>query len=587
MTIRTRLFGLFLILVVVPFTFYTVIVVSQVTVQMESQGFHSADQVLAQAASFVESKADLVKRALDLMSLNPVVRVAAVTDPQVYNKDPGLWIRDATDVKTVVDSVGQNNPDVRTFVFYTEGGLGAAVAGQESSQFLSLKDHGDQAWYRALLPDENRAQWFPPGGGFSHGEPSDVHALRRVPDDLSLWKTAGWIRADVKVRGFEEILDKAEFSPSSPAFLADAQGNLVALSQRAKALGAEALGPLRASSGAGWVRTASQEGVVYRVNRTLIESTGWSLVVAIPEQDIGAFGDRTRSLLVLVLAGMLALLIPISLWAASGATYRLSLLLAGVRRIRDGSLDVSLPEAGQDEIGELTRSFNGMVARIRDLVDEQYRMGLEVKNLELQALQAQINPHFLYNTLDLISGLALRNGQGPIVETVSALSKFYRLSLSGGAEIIPLRKEVDHAEAYVRIQNLRFEAAIHWAVDVPEALGEVPVLKMILQPLVENAILHGILEKPEGQGNIIVRASADGGFLVLEVVDDGVGMSEAVLHGLLAREPVASRTDHGYGVFNIDRRLRLRYGESSGLRYSSVPGQGTRVVLRLPLPASR
>jgi len=318
-----------------------------------------------------------------------------------------------------------------------------------------------------------------------------------------------------------------------------------------------------------------------------VDSTGWTLVTAIPNHDIGAFGDQVRNLLLAVLAVMLPLMVPLSLWAANSSTRRLELLLSGVRRVGEGGFDVELPENGNDEFGELTRNFNFMVARIRDLVQDQYRLGAEVKNLELRALQAQINPHFLYNTLDLINGLALGAGQTRIAETTLALSKFYRLTLSGGAETLALSKEFTHAETYVKIQNLRFEEAVTLVVNLEPRWGSYPVLKMILQPLVENAILHGILEKPEGKGTIFLRGQTvmvgTQPWLGLEVEDDGVGIDDATLANLLSGERLTNGTEgHGYGVFNIDRRLRLRYGDPSGLVFESTPGQGTLVRILIP-----
>jgi two-component system sensor histidine kinase YesM len=581
--IRIKLFLLLLVLIVVPFLIYTTIIVTQVSGQMETLGFHTADQVLVQTASFVESRVDLVKRALDLMTLNPTFRELSAADPAPYNADPALWIRDAAVLHQIEDTVGQNNPDIRAFVLYMAGGLGASLAKDESPQFLSLADQKVHPWFAALDASDNQPQWFVPSVPFDHASPGDLHALRRIPDDLDLGATVGWVRADVKVRGFEEILDKAEFSPATAAFLADPRGALVARSEQARALGDPALADLAGAPPGPWP-SVTVAGTAYRVGRVPIGQTGWSLVMAIPNQDIGAFGDQARNLLLLVLALMLPLMVPLSLWAASSSTRRLDHLLAGVRRLGEGGFDVRLPEDGRDEIAELTRNFNRMVDQIRDLVDERYRLGLEVKHLELRALQAQINPHFLYNTLDLINGLALMAGQPRIVETVSALSKFYRISLSGGAEVIPLAKEFEHAVAYVRIQNLRFDGAVHLETDLDPALAEVPVLKMILQPLVENAILHGILEKPGEKGTIVLRARrADGPAVVLEVEDDGVGMDPARVAGLLAREPQATGSDgHGYGVFNIDRRVRLRYGDSAGLRFVTAPGSGTRVSIRIP-----
>jgi two-component system, sensor histidine kinase YesM len=581
-TIKYKLFLLLLVLIVVPFLLYTVIVVTQVSRQMESLGFHSAEQVLTQTANYVESRVDLIKRALDLMTLNPAFRELAAADPKPYDRDPGMWIRDTAILLQIEDSVGQNNPDIRSFALYSVGGPGASRYRDESPQFLALKDQTSTVWYRGLNGTENLPQWFVPEIPFDHAVSTDLHVLRRIPDDQNLQATIGWARANVKLRGFEEILDNAEFSPATLAFLI-AGRSVVARSVHAKVMGDGDLVDLALAPNLPW-SAATVGAREYRIARRSIGQTGWDLVTAIPNQDIGAFGDQTRNLFFLVLAIILPLMVPLSFWAASSSTRRIGALLSGVRRLGEGAFDVELPEVGEDEISELTLNFNGMVGQIKNLVEERYRLGLEVKNLELSALQAQVNPHFLYNTLDLINGLALIAGQSRIVEIVAALSRFYRLSLSGGAEDIPLSQEIEHAASYLQIQNLRFEGAVDLKIETEPGLAEVPILKTILQPLVENAILHGILEKPDERGRIIIRARAEvvAGFLVLEVEDDGVGMKNSTLAGLLSREPSPEPEGHGYGVFNIDKRLRLRYGEASGLRFSSAPGQGTLVQIRIP-----
>jgi two-component system sensor histidine kinase YesM len=577
--IRTKLFLLLLTLVVVPFLAYTTILVAQVSAQMEAVGLHTAEQVLFQTASFVESRVDLVKRALDIMTLNPTLRDLAAADPAPYNQDPGLWIRDAAVFRQIADTAGQNNPDLRTVVFYTAGGLGASLSQDESPQFLPLAAQSGQLWFSRLAPRDNQPQWFDPAVPFDHAAEGDLHVLRRIPDDQNLQNTVGWVRADVRVRGFEEILNQGQFSASAAAFLVDDSGRLVARSARAQAWTAGEFSALAASVG-GW-SSVPAGGAVFRVGSEPIGTTAWRLIIAIPHQDIDAFGDQARGLLLLSFAAILPLIIPLSFWAANGATLRLAGLLTGVRRLGEGALDVQVPEQGADEISELTQGFNRMVGQIRHLVDERYQLGVEVKHLELEALQAQINPHFLYNTLDLISGIAQRAGEGSIVEAVSVLSRFYRLALSGGAEMLTLGKEFEHAATYLKIQNLRFGGAVDVRIELPEELAPLLVLKMIVQPLVENALLHGILEKPDERGLLVLRARRDADFLVIEVEDDGVGMDAAVLGQLLERLPGGG--ENGYGVYNIHRRLQLRYGEHASIVFESRVGEGTVVRLSLPL----
>ena len=584
-TIRFELFFLLMAMIVVPFLLYTIIVGTQVSRQMEALGVHSAEQVLLQTANFVESRVDLVKRALDLITLNPTLRDMAAADPEPYDRDPGAWIRDTKALLQITDSVGQNNPDIRSFALYTVGGPGASTFGEESPQFMPLRAQEKTAWYGLLNPTENLPRWFSPELPFEHAAARDLHVLRRIPDDQNLQRTVGWARADVKIQGFEDILDHAEFSPGTAAFLVEGP-EVLARSVHAKVLGDGALATLAAGPRLPW-SAASAGRARYRIARRSIGGTGWDLVTAIPSKDIGTFAEQARRLFILVLAIALPLMIPLSFLAASNSTRRIARLLAGVRRLGEGAFDVEIPEEGGDEIGELTRSFNAMVIRIKGLVDERYRLGLEVKNLELRALQAQINPHFLYNTLDLISGLAHIARQPRIVEAVASLSRFYRLSLSGGDEDIPLSQELEHAMSYLKVQNIRFDGAVELRVDQEPDLSEVPVLRTILQPLVENAILHGILEKPEERGSVCIRArrGSESGWMVLEVEDDGVGMDQETLSALLSREPERPSPEaHGYGVFNIDRRLRLRYGDRSGLRFVSAPGDGTLVQIRIPSP---
>jgi len=232
-----------------------------------------------------------------------------------------------------------------------------------------------------------------------------------------------------------------------------------------------------------------------------------------------------------------------------------------------------------------------MASRIAWLLEERYRLGQETKHSEMRALQAQMNPHFLYNTLDLVNCLALRQDAVAVRMAVEALSRFYRLSLSGGAETISLAQELEHVEFYVRIQNMRFDDGIALAVDVPEELHHLPILKLVLQPLVENAILHGIREKESGRGTISIRARREpareeksdyAGALAIEVTDDGVGMEPSRL-AELRTTGVSPAEGHGYGVRNIDRRLKIRYGPPYGLEYRSERGRGTRVTVRIPV----
>jgi two-component system sensor histidine kinase YesM len=239
-----------------------------------------------------------------------------------------------------------------------------------------------------------------------------------------------------------------------------------------------------------------------------------------------------------------------------------------------------LVDGPSDEIGLLVANFRSMVGQIDGLLEAQYRAGQDLKSAELKALQAQINPHFLSNTLEMINWQALNKGVPEIAEVSRALARFYALSLNNGRDVVTLADEVAHTETYVEIQNRRFGHRIDLRVRVPKTYLRCEMPKILLQPLVENAILHGILERGEDRGGTItVSARRDGGDLLVTVADDGVGMDPARAASLLTVEPQAGR--HGYGVKNIDQRVRLFAGEGHGLSFTSRPGRGTKAVLRL------
>ncbi|MCL2879897.1 MAG: sensor histidine kinase, partial [Treponema sp.] len=195
-----------------------------------------------------------------------------------------------------------------------------------------------------------------------------------------------------------------------------------------------------------------------------------------------------------------------------------------------------------------------------------------------KALQAQINPHFLYNTLDLINWMALRSGIPSISGLVQSLAMFYKLSLGSGNDMAPLREEIAHVKVYLEIQAVRFDNKIQYSFSIDDAITECPVPKIILQPLVENSIIHGILEKPDKTGTILVSGQRNNNNIILSVTDDGVGMDSGIT------ETIVTKGTDRYGVFNIDQRIKLYYGDQYGLSYRSAPAQGTTATITLPYP---
>ncbi len=238
-----------------------------------------------------------------------------------------------------------------------------------------------------------------------------------------------------------------------------------------------------------------------------------------------------------------------------------------------------------DEITELGLSFNIMIGKIRDLLDSKIKEQENLKKAEMRALQAQINPHFLYNTLDTIIWMAESKKHKQVIEIVSALSKFFRISLSKGRDWISIAEEIEQTHSYLTIQKIRYRDVLDFNIDFDERVSNYTILKLILQPLVENALYHGIKNKRQG-GTIYVRAKMKNeNEILLEVEDDGIGFTEeklAQVQAELADDSGDIRMESGFGIGNVNKRIRLYYGKQYGLSVRSEYNTGTCVTLVIP-----
>ena len=256
--------------------------------------------------------------------------------------------------------------------------------------------------------------------------------------------------------------------------------------------------------------------------------------------------------------------------------------------IATGNLRARAPDTSVTELSALIGQVNTMAMKLETLMEQRRQEQINLQKAELRTLQAQINPHFLYNTLDAIVWQAEAGHSGEVIHITRALSDFFRISLSSGADWIPLAQELKHLSGYLSIQKARYRDILNYVIDVPADLGESYVLKLLLQPLVENAIYHGIKDR-RGGGLITVTGREDGGFLCFCVQDTGRGMPPDQLRDVRARmrgelppayAPYAN-AGTGFGLNNVDRRIRLYYDQEEGLSIESGP-EGTRVSFRVP-----
>ncbi len=259
-------------------------------------------------------------------------------------------------------------------------------------------------------------------------------------------------------------------------------------------------------------------------------------------------------------------------------------LVETTKQIGAGDFSTRMDVDDNNEITELNKNFNIMVKRLQALTDDIRISSDNLRYVELQLLQEQINPHFLYNTLETIIWMAEKGDHQTVITLVQKLSEFFRLSLSGGKNMIPLEEEVKHAESYLAIQQYRYEDIMDYKVDISEDIKSVYVPKIILQPIVENALYHGLKNK-RGKGTITIYGRlVDTDTLKLVVSDTGMGMKHEPLEHLrstMYRGSFNTKDNHGYALANLQQRIKLRYGNEYGIHVDSVYGEGTKVTLYL------
>lgn len=341
-------------------------------------------------------------------------------------------------------------------------------------------------------------------------------------------------------------------------------------------------------------------GKEYLVKYTELSKNRWRVYGLKSKAELLANLKNLRANILMTLLFLFALILPVLYWLVYRLTDALSSLQSKMNEVEKGDLSVRFYYPYENEVGNLVRSFNYMLDEIQRMVGKQQIMidflhrekeritqiQSQKRKSELQALQAQINPHFLYNTLNTITWQLADKGDTEGSRIASELGKFFRLSLSRGAERISLADELEHVRSYLRIQSIRYQDKLNYRIEAASELLNGMVLKLILQPLVENSIYHGIKEK-EGKGEIVVTASAfrrgSRKMLCLQVTDNGIGIEANRLADINHRLRCGERgAQKGYGIYNVNERIRLYYGDLFGLSYESPAEGGLKAMIIIP-----
>lgn len=310
--------------------------------------------------------------------------------------------------------------------------------------------------------------------------------------------------------------------------------------------------------------------------------TGWKIVGVTPNSVVSLNTIKTRLFIVFMITLILFILVLINSYISSRITNPIKELEKSVGILEEGDLETAVSIGGSYEIQHLGNSIKNMAIQIRVLMDDIVTEHEAKRKQEFDTLQSQINPHFLYNTLDIIVWMIENEQKNEAVKAVTALARFFRISLSKGKSIITVRDELEHVRSYLMIQHMRFKNKFTYEIQAEEECMELTSLKLILQPLVENAIYHG-MEFMDGEGEIKLSVMRKEDNLIIQVSDNGLGMTEEQVISLFSHDVhVTSKKGSGIGVKNVNERIKLYFGENYGLTIDSEPDEGTTITILLP-----
>ncbi|ETT41871.1 signal transduction protein with a C-terminal ATPase domain [Paenibacillus sp. FSL H7-689] len=414
-----------------------------------------------------------------------------------------------------------------------------------------------------------------------------VSVARSITDEAS-GRVRGVIMIDLKLRSVSQAARNVTLGKSGYVMVTDAEGQSVYKPEHPLI---EHIPTDWFPSGESGTFTADTEGGTLLFMYQSSTFTGWRTVGVFPTRDSISEVRQIQFYVVSFVFVVCLFGLSASLWFSRSIAQPIFRLMSYMRRAETGNLRPGRWSDRADEIGMLGNSYNRMLAQIRQLISLNELRERQKRDAEMRSLQEHIKPHFLYNTLDTIHWMARKEGAEDVSGMVGALSRLFRIGLSKGQDYIPLHSELEHMTSYLQIQQTRYRDRLQYTLNIPEELRDLFVLKLLLQPLIENAIYHGIKGR-RGPGHIRVEARLEHNRLLLTVQDNGAGMSNERLAEMqqLLEAPLASleasspgMTGKSYGMLNVQARLRLSFGDEYGIELESQEGEGTSVTIIHPL----
>lgn len=410
-----------------------------------------------------------------------------------------------------------------------------------------------------------------------------VSLSRAVETTINSKSSSGVLLVDMNFGGIEQICKNVDMGKDGYVYLVDRDGEIIyhprqqVIYSNLEEESNFTLAKLEDGS-----HTEIFQGDKRLITVKTVGYTGWKIIAVSPITDIISYYEEFRIFIIFILLFSALTMLSINMYVSSRIANPLMELERAVKEFEEGVSSLNISEKGSIEVQHLTKAINYMIKEMNVLMENVRTEQEEKRKSELNSLQAQINPHFLYNTLDSIVWMIENENYEGSITMVTSLARFFRISLSKGKNIITVKDELEHAKNYLTIQNIRYKNRFDYKIEADESTHNLSCIKLVVQPIIENAIYHG-MEYMDGDGEILVKAYTKDEELYIDIIDNGLGMEEEVAKSLLNGEVNSSKKGSGTGILNVHQRIKLYFGKDYGLEVYSEPDEGTMVRIHLPI----
>ena len=575
-SLRTRMVLSNIVVALIPFLMFSIVSGSIFLDHAQKTAEEHSVQLIHQVSNSMDVYVETIEKMVNYIQLE-------LQDTPFFTMESegaSGWESETDYIRSVLENVANSHREVAGIFIATKEDLYVSTGMSR----ISRDPFQNERWYREASENPEEIQLISVVTGRNivtnrSYSIDDVFSLAKAVQDPETGEVLGVILLDIRHDIIQSSINGVTIGEKGFVFVMDQEDNIVytpvnGIVYRVNPKWVKAMEPM----------SVQIQGGSYQIRSELSPYTGWRTVGVFSMDEVMSSVNTIVYILFTCVIISLVLVVIVSFKFSRTLTNPIFKLKRLMKQAESGDLTVRFNFEHNDEIGELGQSFNHMIARIDQLIQMVYVEQENKRTAEMKSLQEQIKPHFLYNTLDTISWMARDYDAEDIVRLVDALTNMFRIGLSHGKDIITVKEEITHVSNYLYIQKIRYKDKLNYVIHVDESLYAVEVPKLILQPLVENAIYHGVKAK-RGGGTITITGVPEGENLVFTVQDNGAGMPQEKVEELNRRMSERSVLDEqkSFGLFYIRERIQLCYGKGYGVHVESTLGEGTRVTITLPL----